>query len=79
MWVRCDVEAINILGSIEIVVERTATLQDDLDAERAVVLNVPPMFVSVVNARFPANAGGNVRLIPRDLALGVNTFPTMVG
>ena len=60
------------------VTERTAALLDDSHTECAVIFDVPAEFVAVVDVQFLADVGGNVRLIPRNLALGIDTLATHI-
>jgi len=57
-------------------VERTAALLNDPNANRVVVLDVPPEPVAVVDIELATDAGGDVCLVPRDLALGVDALAT---
>jgi hypothetical protein len=52
-----DVGRLFALVAVE-VAETTAPLLDDLDTERAVVLDVPAKHVAVVDVEFPADTAG---------------------
>jgi len=80
VWNLLDVDAPRIVVALDCrrpiavvaieAVERTATPVDDSNAERPIVLDAPAKFVTVIDVEFPANAGGNIRLISRNLAQG---------
>jgi hypothetical protein len=51
--------------------EGTRLLLDDLHADAAVVFELPPELIAVVDVEFTPNPGGDVRLVPRHFAFGV--------
>jgi hypothetical protein len=73
----CDLRFSITVVAVEIT-ERATTLLDDLDSEGSIVLNVPAEFVAVVDIELSTDVGGNIRLISRDLALGVDALATHV-
>jgi len=60
------------------IVERAMTLLDDVDSEGSIVLDAPAEFVAVVDIELSTDVGGDVRLISRYLALGVDALATHV-
>jgi hypothetical protein len=71
----CGLRFLITVVAVEIT-ECTATLLDDVDAERPIVLDVPAEFVAVVDIEFSTDVSGNIRLIPGHLALRVDALTT---
>lgn len=49
-------------------------LLDDLYAERAIILNLRKKRVTVSDPQLSTDVDGNVRLVPRDLTLGITAL-----
>jgi len=58
--------------------EGAAALLDDLHANTPLVFDPPAEFVAVADVEFPPDARGNVCLIARDFALGVDALTTHI-